>query len=219
MKNSMIVIIVTFLAIAFIIFLFLNLIFRKQEPKRKIAVFGGSFNPLHIGHQAIIKDLTENYDWVYLVVTPKNPLKETVSEDTVDDRMNKAYNALTRHELWNVTVSEIEKEMMPPYYTINTLDELRRRNSNADFTLVIGADNLRQMREWKDYKRILSEYGVLVFPRGKDDVAVLEDLKTNFLHENSAYKIDISRTIVPNISSTEIRQSISEGNNVDNLLM
>ena len=85
--------------------------------------------------------------------------------------------------------------------------------------MVIGADNLRQMREWKDYKRILLEYGVLVYPRGNDDANVLETLKYEFLKENSQYRIEISDTIIPNISSTEIRTAILQGSNVDNLLM
>ena len=211
---------ITFLlAITFIVLMLLTLVYRNQEPKSSFAVFGGSFNPLHIGHKAIIKDLSEKYDWVYLIVTPKNPLKDTVSSDTVNERLNKAYNAVLKHEIFNVTVSDIEKDMLPPYYTIKTLDELKRKNPKGEFKLVIGADNLRQMREWKDYKRILLEYGVLVYPRGNDDANVLETLKYEFLKENSQYRIEISDTIIPNISSTEIRTAILQGSNVDNLLM
>lgn len=208
-----------FLTIILIILVLLNLTYKKQDTNRKLAVFGGSFNPLHIGHKAIIKDLSEKYDWVYLIVTPKNPLKDTVSSDTVNERLNKAYNAMLKHEIFNITVSDIEKDMLPPYYTIKTLDELKRINPNGEFTLVIGADNLRQMREWKDYKRILLEYGVLVYPRGNDDVNVLETLKYEFLKENPQYRIEISDTVIPNISSTEIRGAILQGSNVDNLLM
>lgn len=208
-----------FLTITLIMLMLLNLVYRNQDTNRKLAVFGGSFNPLHIGHKAIIKDLSEKYDWVYLIVTPKNPLKDTVSSDTVNERLNKAYNAMLKHGIFNVTVSDIEKDMLPPYYTIKTLDELKRKNPNGEFTLVIGADNLRQIREWKDYKRILLEYGVLVYPRGNDDVNVLETLKYEFLKENPQYRIEISDTVIPNISSTEIRAAILQGSNVDNLLM
>ena len=47
----------------------------------RIAVYSGSFNPLHIGHQAIMEYLTlkKDFDWVYLVVSPKNPLKDGIS--------------------------------------------------------------------------------------------------------------------------------------------
>ena len=56
----------------------------------KIAVYSGSFNPLHIGHMAIMEYLTRDrdYDWVYLVVSPKNPIKDSISADSARDRFN-----------------------------------------------------------------------------------------------------------------------------------
>ena len=193
----------------------------KQDDKfsRNVVVYSGSFNPLHIGHKAIIQELSRRYDWVYLIVTPKNPLKIDIDENTVDDRIDAAHKAMLKNEIFNVTVSDIEKNMLPPYYTIRTLDELQKQNPKNSFSLVIGADNLRQLREWKDYQRILLEYGVIVFPRGKDDVNVLENLRYEYLKENTGYKIEIINTLIPNISSTEIRTAIKDGINVDNLLM
>jgi nicotinate-nucleotide adenylyltransferase len=193
----------------------------KQDDNflRNIVVYSGSFNPLHIGHKAIIQELSRRYDWVYLIVTPKNPLKIDIDENTVDDRIDVAHKAMLKNEIFNVTVSDIEKNMLPPYYTIRTLDELQKQNPKNSFSLVIGADNLRQLREWKDYQRILLEYGVIVFPRGKDDVNVLENLRYEYLKENTGYKIEIINTLIPNISSTEIRTAIKDGINVDNLLM
>ena len=54
----------------------------------KIAVYSGSFNPLHIGHQTIMEYLTreKEYDWVYLVVSPKNPLKDSISAASGESR-------------------------------------------------------------------------------------------------------------------------------------
>ena len=215
--------ITSILACLFLIVLMLGIFYvtMKQDDKisRNIVVYSGSFNPLHIGHKAIIQELSRRYDWVYLIVTPKNPLKIYIDENTVDDRIDVAHKAMLKNEIFNVTVSDIEKNMLPPYYTIRTLDELQKQNSKNSFSLVIGADNLRQLREWKDYQRILLEYGVIVFPRGKDDVDVLENLRYEYLKENSGYKIEIINTLIPNISSTEIRNAIKNGINVDNLLM
>ena len=215
--------ITSILACLFLIVLMLGIFYvtMKQDDKfsRNIAVYSGSFNPLHIGHKAIIQELSRKYDWVYLIVTPKNPLKIDIDENTVDDRIDAAHKALLKNEIFNVTVSDIEKNMLPPYYTIRTLDELQKQNPKNSFSLVIGADNLRQLREWKDYQRILLEYGVIVFPRGKDDVDVLENLRYEYLKENTGYKIEIINTLIPDISSTEIRNAIKNGINVDNLLM
>lgn len=109
--------------------------------------------------------------------------------------------------------------MLPPYYTINTLKELSKRNENGIFTLAIGADNLTNIREWKDYDIILKEYGVIVFPRGAEDIQYLEALKDELLLEDKNYKIEIEHTITPSISSTEIRNAIEKGDNVEHLLM
>ena len=63
----------------------------------RIAVYSGSFNPLHIGHQAIMDYLTreKEYDWVYLVVSPKNPIKTTISADTAEARYKAAIEAVS----------------------------------------------------------------------------------------------------------------------------
>ena len=184
----------------------------------EIAVYSGSFNPLHIGHKAIIDVLSKKYNWVYLVVTPQNPLKDTIIVSP-EERVKNAENALLKNEYFNVVVNNIESEMMPPFYTVNTLRELKRKNPINNFTLAIGADNLTNIKEWFMYQEILLDFGVIVFPRGTEDVEYLEKLKRDLLNENPEYKITIEHTITPNISSTEIRNAVKNGLNVDNLLM
>ncbi len=138
----------------------------------KIAVYSGSFNPLHKGHQAIMEYLTKNadFDWVYLVVSPKNPLKDSISADSGRDRYNAAVEAVKRHPELHVWVDDIELDMDPPHYTIKTLDALKRREPENDFTLIIGADNLDSIHQWRDFQRILMDYGVAVFPRRGSDL-------------------------------------------------
>ena len=95
----------------------------------KIAVYSGSFNPLHIGHQAIMEYLTreKEYDWVYLVVSPKNPLKDSISAESGESRYEAAVAAVKRHPELHVWVDDIELRMDPPHYTIRTLDALKQR--------------------------------------------------------------------------------------------
>ena len=208
--------------IFFVVFLTLIIymnVYKEKNLTRNIAVYSGSFDPLHIGHKAILEEISSKYDWVYLIVTPQNPLKEKKSSDVMT-RVKNAHDALIRNEILNVTVSDIEHNMEPPYYTVRTLDELKKIIPHNDFTLVIGADNLQNIREWKEYQKLLTNYGVLVFPRGDFGVDKLEELKKELLEENSKYKIEINKTIIPTISSTEIRESLKNGNaDVKKLLM
>ncbi len=141
----------------------------------RIAVYAGSFNPLHIGHLAIMRYLTGDmgFDMVYLVVSPKNPIKDTVSADTGRERYEAAVAAVSRHPELKVRVDDIELGMPEPQYTIRTLDALAAREPDNSFTFVLGADNLANIRRWRDYGRILSDFGVVVYPRKGYDMAAL----------------------------------------------
>jgi nicotinate-nucleotide adenylyltransferase len=219
----------------------------------KVAVYSGSFNPLHIGHLAIIKQMIEMacFDMVYLVVSPKNPLKDTISSDSGTDRYNAAIAAVNRHfatsdkavvpmtpvlagpghplagggmsspqfalsDAVKVYVDDIELRMPEPHYTIRTLDALKEREPQNEFTLIMGADNLADIRRWKEAARILTDYGVAVYPREGFD---LETVRQDLLNENPAYKIQIIDAQMVNISSTQIREAASRGEDVSHLLM
>ena len=210
----------------------------------RIAVYSGSFNPLHIGHQAIMEYLTleQDFDWVYLVVSPKNPLKDGISAASGEARYNAAVEAVKRHPELHVWVDDIELGMEPPHYTIRTLDALKKREPDNDFTLVIGADNLSSIHKWRDFPRLLSEYGVAVYPRTGFDI---QDLKTGLMNEcrqhpalyvlDSAdagadrltledsdrrlYNIQILDAPVVDISSTAIREGQARGEDMSRFLM
>ena len=229
----------------------------------KVAVYSGSFNPLHIGHLAIIRHMIEKagFDMVYLIVSPKNPLKDSISSATGHERYLAAIEAVNRHfrhscpSIWStepsedipdtpvlaslshplagggmcpscpsegsgcstkVKVDDIELTMPEPHYTIRTLNALRAREPENSFTLVIGADNLADIRRWRDYGSILKDFGVAVFPRAGHD---LETIKQDLLEEDPAYKIQIADAPLVNISSTEIREAVLSGKDASHLMM
>ena len=204
----------------------------------RIAVYPGSFNPLHIGHQAIMEYLTkeEEYDWVYLVVSPKNPIKTTIKAETARDRYEAAVAAVKRHP-------DLHVWMEPPQYTIKTLDALRQREPENNFTLVVGADNLENIHRWRDFQRILADYGVAVYPRKGYDLA---EIKSKLIEEcrhlpapyvldsneyaeegrrsleetlRDTYNIEILEAPIVDISSTQIREGIAEGRDMSEWMM
>ena len=215
---------------------------------QNIAVYSGSFNPLHIGHLAIIRHMIEvaGFDMVYLIVSPKNPLKDGISSDSGRERYMAAVEAVERRFLRSglsasgrndskeshsasgrndnkeseakarVKVDDIELNMPEPHYTIRTLDALKEREPDNRFTLVMGADNLADIRRWRDYTRILKEFGVAVFPReGHDLTELIQDL----LKEDPAYMIKILDAEMVDISSTQIREAIARGEDISHCLM
>lgn len=184
-----------------------------------IAVYSGSFDPLHIGHLAIMHALTEpevGFDEVYLVVSPRNPFKEEGREKTALERFNAAKAAVAKYPELKVRVDDVELHLPSPQYTIRTLDTLAQREPENEFTLVIGADNLSQLRRWKDYRRILLEYGVVVYPRKGFDVKALRD---DLLAENPRYRIRLIDAPLVNVSSTQIRLMERSGEIPEDLLM
>ena len=191
----------------------------------EIAVYSGSFNPLHIGHLAIIKHAVEEagFDMVYLIVSPKNPLKDGISSSTGPERYLAAVEAVQRHfhnqegsDNIKVKVDDIELNMPEPHYTIRTLRTLKEREPQNSFTLIMGADNISDIRRWKDYKNLLKDFGTAVFPRkGFDLDKIIQDL----LDEDPEYRIQILDALMVDTASTEIRESISRGKDISSLLM
>ena len=184
----------------------------------KIAVYSGSFNPLHKGHEAIIRFLTKEagFDMVYLVVTPQNPFKVKHSLPSGQDRFDKALQAVARHPDLKVKVLDIELHMTPPQYTIRTLDAIKAQEPQNDLTLVIGADNLENFGGWRFHERILLEYGVVVFPRKGYHRG---HARARLMKENPAYKIELLHAPLVTISSTEIREGLAEGKDMSAWLM
>ena len=198
-----------------------------------IAVYSGSFNPLHIGHLASIKHMIEEagFDMVYLIVSPKNPLKDGISATTGQDRYHAALAAVNRHFSGMVSeaecgddmppparvlVDDIELNMPEPHYTVRTLKALAEREPENTFTFVMGADNLADIRRWRDYTNILKDFGVAVFPRTGHDLA---QIKQDLLNEDPAYKIQILDAEMVDISSTQIREAIANGEDPSKFLM
>ncbi len=211
----------------------------------RIAVYSGSFDPLHIGHQAIMEYLTREkaFDWVYLVISPQNPFKDPSKALTGEQRYRAAIDAVRRHPELHVWVDNIELSMDPPHYTIRTLDALRRREPENEFTLVVGADNLESMLKWRDAPRILTEYGVAVYPRKGFDLDAIRRfmyekmrvlpspyvLDASSLRDNPGtmgledhdrlYKIEIIDAPIVDISSTRIREGIAAGEDMSAWMM
>ena len=210
----------------------------------RIAVYPGSFDPLHIGHLAIMERLAADpgVDGIYLVISPQNPFKDPSKAETAELRYRAAAEAVRRHPELPVRVDPIELEMPAPTYTIRTLDALKRREPDNDFTLVIGADNLQNIHRWRDAPRILGEYGVAVYPRTGYDMTQLRGmLLEECRHFPVPYVLDASQGAAPgqvsleeldrlynirlidapivDISSTRIREMQEQGLDVSGYLM
>ncbi len=165
----------------------------------KTALYFGSFNPMHSGHITICRYLLEKreIDQLRLVVSPGNPLKSADNFKNALQRLICAQNIIKEEfPNDNIIVSDIEFNLQPPLYTINTIRHLKESEPGNQFILVIGSDNLAIIEKWHKWQELLSETEIWVYPRkGSDARELCKKYGCRFL---DAPLIDIS--------STEIRE-------------
>lgn len=170
----------------------------------KIGLFFGSFNPIHIGH-LIIANYMANYtelDKVWLVVSPQNPFKKYGDLVNTYDRLEMAKLATDNSD--SIKVSDVELKLPQPSYTIDTLTYLKEKYPEHEFAIIMGSDNLASLHKWKNYKLILRDYRVFVYPRPGYENAELA----------SHPSVTITMTPQMELSATFIRKSLAEGKNI-----
>ncbi len=164
-----------------------------------IGLLGGSFNPVHCGHMMLAAYLTQwdIVDRVWLMLSPRNPLKNPLG--LIPDTRRLAMLSIATRGVERVDTCDIELSMPLPSYTINTLDLLASRYPGRRFKLVIGSDNWQVFDQWRDWQRILDEYGVIVYPRPGYPV------------ESHVDGMETITPITVNLSSTQVRDAIARG--------
>jgi len=128
-----------------------------------IGLLGGSFNPAHAGHRAMSLHALRrlNLNQVWWLVTPQNPLKPAKGMAPLDERVAAA-RTIAEHP--RIAVTDIEREF-GTRYTIDTLRALRRRFPYANFVWLMGADNFRQIPQWRRWAKIFKQVPVAIFRR------------------------------------------------------
>lgn len=170
----------------------------------RIGLLFGSFNPVHIGH-LIIANYMANYttlDKVWLVVSPQNPLKKYNDLANTYDRLEMA--KLATDNSTKLEVCDVELKLPQPSYTIDTLTHLKEKYPQHEFSLIMGSDNLVTLPKWKNYKILLRDYRIYVYPRpGYEN----SDLATH-------PSVTITMTPLMELSATFIRKSLAQKKNV-----
>jgi len=185
--------------------------------KRKIGLYFGTFNPIHVGHLIIANYMADHADLgeVWLVVSPQNPLKprNTLLPDI--HRLQLVRIAVEDNP--RLKASAIEFDLPKPSYTVFTLAYLLEKYPDTEFCLIMGEDNLRSLHKWKNYEQILKHHELLVYPRvytEDEDPGQQGELDPSL----SAARIRMMDAPVMKLSASFIRKSIKEGHDVRYLL-
>lgn len=175
-----------------------------RSDKKRIGVFGGTFNPIHHGHLINIELIKENFFLDLILLIPsKIPVHKTISGNILPSERLKMVE-LAVDGLEGFQTSEIEIKRETASYTITTLEELKLLYPGDELFLIIGSDSFNELDTWKDYKKILSEYSIIVMHRPGND-----QLRSDLLSQ--AMKVEFQSESVVEISSSMIRERAKKG--------
>ena len=183
---------------------------------KKYGIFGGSFNPIHYGHLMICEYIKEEMglDKVIFIPTGNPPHKEL--ELSAKDRYEMVRLAISPNP--DFEISDIETTRVEKSYTVDTIRELKKIYKEEKLYFLIGLDSLFQLKTWMKIGDLSQEieFVVALRPGYLDKEEVNKEI--DFLRENFGTKINLIKTPLYEISSTDLRDRIREGKSLRYLI-
>src|SRR5262249_2907331 len=131
----------------------------------RVGVFGGTFDPVHLGHLILAEQCREQgaLDRVLFLPAARPPHKQERELTAFDRRVEMLALALAGHTAF--AIDELEKERAGPSYTVDTLGLLRQRDPQAELFLILGADSLVDLPFWYEPAKIVELANLLIVAR------------------------------------------------------
>ncbi|KAA5544589.1 nicotinate (nicotinamide) nucleotide adenylyltransferase [Roseiconus nitratireducens] len=185
----------------------------------RIGIFGGSFDPVHLGHLWIGEAATEQLKldqlrWVPSATQPLKPVGPVASDQ---DRLQMLRLAIAGRQGHVVDDSEIRRRGVS--YTVDTVQQLKDEVSGGDWFLIIGSDSLASMPRWHQPARLLSKVTLAVVQRGGEeavDFAVIEGLVPPSRVDR--FRSHVIKMPLIEISSSDIRHRVGQGRSIRHLV-
>ena len=189
----------------------------------KIGIYGGTFNPPHLGHMAAARTAVDALKLDKLLLMPAAvPPHKVLPENTPDQEHRLAMveqmaDALEMPGVVEVSTLELEREGKS--YTSDTLEELHRRYPGAELWLLMGTDMFLTLHQWHDAKTILRLAKICAFGRtDQDGEAVFAPQREFLKKEYHAQTATITLPGLVDVSSTQLRELLQRGRGAEYLL-
>lgn len=186
---------------------------------KRIALFGGTFNPIHLGHLEVARAAMAELDLGRLVLVPSARPPHKTGERLAPGEDRLAMCRLAVGDDPHLEVSDVELRAEGPSYTVNTLRHFRAERPQAELLLLVGADMLRDFHLWHRVADIVRLARVVTMPRPGVEVGPLADLRQS-LGDDVAERLlsDMLHTPLVDVSSTEIRRRVACGEAIEDLV-
>lgn len=210
---------------------------KEQNRPGRVVIFGGTFNPVHLAHTHVVKELLRLIapDRLYVVPAAVPPHKQGRKIVSAEHRVAMLERAMAGLP---VVLSDVELKRGGKSFTVDTLAALRKEVAqDAELYLTMGVDAFFDFHTWRDEKRILSMAGIIVVNRpgashGDLPVREIQDYLTEridsgytwnpeerrFEHPSLCGVVPLTVTLVSPLSSTDVRRCIEQGDRPTDLL-
>lgn len=181
---------------------------------KKIALYGGSFDPIHIGHLITANNVVEKLNLDKLIFIPSNitPLKNSTLKASNIDRYNMIEKSINENNYFLVSDYEIKQNTIS--YTYNTIIHFQKNYPNSELYFLIGTDRVKDLEQWYKINELAKIVTFIFVARDREKIE-------SIVQKNEFYKrINYIILTIPTIelSSTDIRNKIKNKKNIDYIL-
>ena len=196
--------------------------------RNRIAFYGGTFDPVHLGHLAIARRVCELFEIDQVLFVPAQIAPHKVGRDVTPAIHRYAMLSLATQHDESLLVSTFELESSEIGYTVDTLDHFRKTLPESDLLFIMGADSWAEISTWRDWQRLLGMANHIVVTRPGYEIGIPnEELRDRLIDirstqqqdepvskevlEGGSGKIFITDAVMKDVSATEVRRVASEG--------
>lgn len=204
-----------------------------SQIKERAGLFGGTFDPVHLGHLRAAEEIREilSLDKVYFIPAALAPHKRTANTTHPSHRLEMLRLAVSDNSGFEICDYELRKDT--PSYTVETLRHLKKTNPDSEYYFIVGNELFREIETWKEWRELfkLSNFAVITRPGyWEPDGAKLplalendfsyykEEENVTFYKDKNSGLIAFSKIMGLEISSTEIRHCVKSGRSVKYLV-
>ena len=159
----------------------------------KIALYFGSFNPIHIGHLIIANYtiISTDLKQAWFIVSPHNPFKQSAALLNEYHRLHMINSAIDGEK--NLRTSNVEFTLPKPSYTVDSLAYLKEKYPEHEFSILMGSDGFQNLNKWKNYEVIVKNYPFYIYKRLGFEI---EQTHGATIHIVDAPILEISSTLI-----------------------